>query len=80
MIDVMNHCYADEYGCNFTSIIPTNITDLTTILVLRGHVIPGLIHKCYNAKKDGTDSLFGARELPRASSSTATTSPGSLCG
>lgn len=25
MIDVMNRCYNDEYGCNFTSIIPTNI-------------------------------------------------------
>jgi GDP-L-fucose synthase len=25
MIDVMNRCYAEEYGCNFTSIIPTNI-------------------------------------------------------
>ncbi len=25
MIDVMNRCYAEEYGCNYTSIIPTNI-------------------------------------------------------
>lgn len=25
MIDVMNRCYKEEYGCNFTSIIPTNI-------------------------------------------------------
>lgn len=25
MIDVMNKCYNEEYGCNFTSIIPTNI-------------------------------------------------------
>ena len=25
MIDVMNVCYNEEYGCNFTSIIPTNI-------------------------------------------------------
>jgi GDP-L-fucose synthase len=25
MIDVLNRCYADEYGCKFTSIIPTNI-------------------------------------------------------
>ena len=25
MIDVLNKCYAEEYGCNFTSIIPTNI-------------------------------------------------------
>ena len=25
MIDVMNRCYNEEYGCNYTSIIPTNI-------------------------------------------------------
>jgi len=25
MIDVLNKCYQDEYGCKFTSIIPTNI-------------------------------------------------------
>jgi GDP-L-fucose synthase len=25
MIDVLNRCYSEEYGCNFTSIIPTNI-------------------------------------------------------
>lgn len=25
MIDVMNRCYAEEYGCMFTSIIPTNV-------------------------------------------------------
>lgn len=25
MIDVLNRCYKEEYGCNFTSIIPTNI-------------------------------------------------------
>jgi GDP-L-fucose synthase len=25
MIDVLNRCYNDEYGCNYTSIIPTNI-------------------------------------------------------
>ena len=25
MIDVLNVCYNEEYGCNYTSIIPTNI-------------------------------------------------------
>jgi GDP-L-fucose synthase len=25
MIDVMNRCYHEQYGCNFTSIIPTNV-------------------------------------------------------
>ena len=25
MIDVLNRCYAEEFGCKFTSVIPTNI-------------------------------------------------------
>ena len=25
MIDVLNRCYAEEYGCNFTAVVPTNI-------------------------------------------------------
>ena len=25
LIDVMNRCYKEEYGCNYTSIIPTNV-------------------------------------------------------
>jgi len=32
MIDVMNRCYAEEYNCNFTSIIPTNIFGIFFIL------------------------------------------------
>jgi GDP-L-fucose synthase len=50
MIDVMNRCYKEEYGCNFTSIIPTNIYGPhDNFNIEDGHVIPGLIHKCYNA-------------------------------
>ena len=55
MIDVMNRCYASEYGCCFTSIIPTNIYGPhDNFSIEDGHVIPGLIHKCYLAKRDGT--------------------------
>ena len=31
MIDVLNQCYHDEYGCNFTSVIPTNIYGKPTL-------------------------------------------------
>jgi GDP-L-fucose synthase len=56
MIDVLNHCYKDQYGSNFTSIIPTNIYGPHDNFAIEdGHVIPGLIHKCYMAKRDGTD-------------------------
>ena len=55
LIDTMNRAYAEEYGCNFTSIIPTNIYGPhDNFSIQNGHVIPGLIHKCYLAKKNGT--------------------------
>jgi len=61
MIDVMNRCYKDEYGCNFTSVIPTNIYGPHDNYHLEdSHVIPGLIHKFYNAKKEGKPmSIWG---------------------
>lgn len=55
LIDTMNRAYAEEYGCNFTSIIPTNIYGPhDNFSIQNGHVIPGLIHKCYLAKKNNT--------------------------
>jgi GDP-L-fucose synthase len=58
MIDVMNKCYKEEYGCNFTSVIPTNIYGPEdNFSIDDGHVIPGLIHKCYLAKKNGNPNF-----------------------
>jgi GDP-L-fucose synthase len=55
LIDTMNRAYAEEYGCNFTSIIPTNIYGPhDNFSIENGHVIPGLIHKCYMAKLNNT--------------------------
>merc|ERR1712137_888673 len=55
MGDTMNRAYAEEYGCNFTAIIPTNIYGkYDNFSIQNGHVIPGLIHKCYIAKRDGS--------------------------
>lgn len=56
MVDCMNRCYNEQYGCQFTSIIPTNIYGPhDNFNIDDGHVIPGLIHKCYLAKKNGED-------------------------
>merc|ERR1711998_502410 len=53
MVDVLSRAYNDQYGCNFTSVIPTNIYGSWDNYNLEdSHVIPGLIHKVYNAKKD----------------------------
>ncbi|KAG8867925.1 hypothetical protein FRB97_002891 [Tulasnella sp. 331] len=55
MVDVYNHAYKEEFGCNFTSAIPTNVFGPYDNFDLEdSHVIPGLIHKCYLAKKNGT--------------------------
>lgn len=55
MVDVQNHAYKEEFGCNFTSAIPTNVFGPHDNFDLEdSHVIPGLIHKCYLAKKNGT--------------------------
>ena len=55
MIDVQNRIYHSEYGCKFTSVIPTNIYGPHDNFHLEGsHVIPGLVHKLYLAKKNNT--------------------------
>ncbi|KAG0140916.1 hypothetical protein CROQUDRAFT_674397 [Cronartium quercuum f. sp. fusiforme G11] len=55
MVDVQNHAYHSEFGCNFTSAIPTNIFGPHDNYDLEdSHVIPGLVHKCYLAKKNDT--------------------------
>lgn len=51
MIDVQNKAYNEQYGCNFTSVIPTNIFGPHDNYDLEdSHVLPGLTHKCYLAK------------------------------
>jgi GDP-L-fucose synthase len=65
MIDVMNKCYNEEYGCNYTSIIPTNIYGPhDNFSIEDGHVIPGLIHKCYLAKQNGSDLTIWGTGAP----------------
>ena len=62
MIDVMNTAYNKEYGCNFMSVIPTNIYGPNDNFNLEnGHVLPALIHKAYISKRDNTDFvIFGS--------------------
>merc|ERR1712096_242762 len=54
MIDAANKAYNQQYGCKFTSVIPTNIYGPHDNFELEdAHVIPALIHKCYLAQKNG---------------------------
>ncbi|XP_022238047.1 GDP-L-fucose synthase-like isoform X2 [Limulus polyphemus] len=55
LIDVQNHAYNSQHGCKFTCVIPTNVFGPHDNFNLEdGHVLPGLIHKTYVAKKNGT--------------------------
>jgi len=65
MIDTLNHCYNEEYGCNFTSIIPTNVYGKhDNFSIESGHVLPGLIHKAYKAKRDKTPFVIWGSGKP----------------
>jgi GDPmannose 4,6-dehydratase len=65
MIDVVNHCYKDQYGLEYTSVIPTNIYGPhDNFSIEDGHVIPGLIHKCYEAKQNSADFVIWGTGSP----------------
>ena len=55
MIDVQNKAYHEQNGCQFTSIIPCNVFGPhDNFNIQQGHVIPGLINKAHQAKKNDT--------------------------
>jgi len=62
MIDVLNRCYNSQYGCNFTSVVPTNIFGPhDNFSIEDGHVLPGLMHKCYKAMNgEGDFTIWGS--------------------
>ena len=56
MADVQIRAYREQYGINYTSIIPSNIYGPNDNFNLdHGHVMPMLIHKLYLAKQNKTD-------------------------
>jgi GDP-L-fucose synthase len=64
MADVQIRAYREQYGLNYTSIIPSNIYGPNDNFNLdHGHVMPMLIHKLYLAKKNKTDfTVWGSGE------------------
>ena len=61
MLDVLNRTYNAQYGCQYTSVIPTNIYGPHDNFHLdHSHVIPGLIHKAFVASQGAhTLQVFG---------------------
>jgi GDP-L-fucose synthase len=59
MAEVQIRAYREQYGLNYTSVIPTNIYGPNDNFNLEnGHVIPSLIHKCYLARENNTDLVI----------------------
>jgi len=61
MIDVMNKGYNQQYGCKFTSVIPTNVYGAhDNYHPEDSHVLPSLIHKLYKCTntEDGKHKPF----------------------
>uniref|UniRef100_H3CS24 GDP-L-fucose synthase n=2 Tax=Tetraodon nigroviridis TaxID=99883 RepID=H3CS24_TETNG len=55
MIVVLNQGYYEQYGRRYTAVIPTNVFGPHDNFSLEdGHVLPGLVHKAYLAKRDKT--------------------------
>jgi GDP-L-fucose synthase len=53
MVDVLNKAYGEQHGRCYTSVIPTNVFGPWDNYSLEdSHVIPGLVHKCYLAKRE----------------------------
>jgi len=64
-LDVLNRLYNAEYGCQFTSVVPTNVYGPHDNYNLDdSHVIPGLIHKCLLAQRNGTDFVIWGSGKP----------------
>lgn len=62
MVDVQNRLYERQYGRKWCSVVPTNVFgEGDNFSLTDGHVIPALIHKCYNSQKSGEPfMIFGS--------------------
>lgn len=66
MIDVQNRGYHAQHGCQFTSVVPTNVFGPYDNFNLEdGHVLPGLIHKAYVAQQENKPFVIWGTGSPR---------------
>jgi GDP-L-fucose synthase len=65
MLEVHSRAYQEQYGDNFICVIPTNIYGPNDNFHLQdSHVIPGLILKCYLAKKENKPFVVAGTGTP----------------
>lgn len=66
MIDVQNRAYHAQHGCQYTSVVPTNVFGPYDNFNLEdGHVLPGLIHKAHVAQKENQPFVIWGTGSPR---------------
>lgn len=66
MIDILNKGYNQQHGCHFTSVIPTNVFGpYDNYNIEDGHVLPGLMHKIYLAKRDNKPFVIWGTGAPK---------------
>jgi len=66
MIDILNKGYHKQHGCQFTSVIPTNVFGPHDNFNLEdGHVLPGLIRKVHEAKENDKEFVIWGTGSPR---------------
>ena len=59
MLDVQSRAYRDQYGCNFITAVPNNLFGMYDNFDLENsHVLPALIRKIYEAKRDSTSVVL----------------------
>lgn len=65
MLEVQSRAYQEQYNDNFICVIPTNIYGPFDNFNLEdSHVIPGLIHKCFLAKKNNVPFVIAGSGNP----------------
>ncbi|XP_061831595.1 GDP-L-fucose synthase-like isoform X1 [Nerophis lumbriciformis] len=66
MIDVQNRAYFQQHKRCYTAVIPTNVFGPhDNFSIEDGHVLPGLIHKAYIAKKEGKPLVVWGSGTPK---------------
>ncbi|XP_077391037.1 GDP-L-fucose synthase-like [Festucalex cinctus] len=66
MLDVHNRAYFQQHARCYTAVIPTNVFGPhDNFSIEDGHVLPGLIHKTYIAKKEGKQLVVWGSGAPK---------------
>jgi len=65
MLDVQSRSYREQFGCNFITIIPNNLFGIHDNFDLENsHVIPAMIRKFYEAKRDNKSVVLWGDGTP----------------